>query len=440
MTSYLPSKYTCLAAVISSSLAMPALANVIDDSTLNLQLRNEYRNADRPSAADSDGNQTAYGPKIDAWVQGFLFDFESGKFSDTVSVNGGLYHVEKLLADPDKSTRFYLDGHDSFTLGYANIDFDFSEKAQLTIGQFGTDYYYGTLDYLLPLIDKSSARPTPTLREGAFYQGKFSDFTLYGMYSQRKAGEFDHEWTDEGRTAIDFATGEISKDSSPLYVISGVWDNKKSHVALSLSYQEDVANQVASRGSHSWLNDDGDYFKLEYSALYAQLIGDSKDFNNSVNDSLGLSRMDDTFGISTQLTYNKDKATFVGSIGYVGDKLNSADVDSDIGFSFDQSIDRNGHNMTSWQMGGFYQVMENLNAGLAIVVTDGYVDAKEDTTIEGVGANLILMHTAKTGPLAGLRSAIILNKAQEYREKDGITDTLKYYDIKFTGHYDIKLF
>ncbi|MGL6312845.1 OprD family outer membrane porin [Vibrio sp. WXL103] len=431
MRSYTTSRYTAVAALVSSVLATPALANIVQDSTLNLQLRNEYRNADRPSADDG-----IYGPKIDAWVQGFLFDFESGKLADTISVNGGLYHIEKLRADPDKVTRFYLDGHDSFTIPYGNIAFDFSDYAHLTIGQFGTDYYYGSLEYLLPLIDESSARTTPTLREGAFYEGKFGDFNLYGMYVQREAGGYNTGWTDTGRVVgLDLDTLEMIIDESPIYAISGLWDNKKSHVAVTLQHQEDVADQVASRGSHSWLNQEGNYFKLEYSALYAQLIGDSKDANRAVDNG-----SDDTFGVSTQLTYNQDRATFVGSIGYVGHKLASNDVDSDIGFSFDQSIDRNGHKMTAWQMGGFYQVQENLNVGLAVVVTDGYKNANEDTTIEGLGANLIVMHTAKSGPLAGLRSALILNKAQEYRITNGINDTLDYYDIKFTGHYDIKLF
>ena len=416
------------AALISGSIAMPtASAALFDDASLNLQLRNEYRNADRPSASGD------YGPKIDAWVQGFLFDFESGQVADTVSLNAGLYHVEKLLANPNRSTRFYLDGHDSFSIPYANLAFDFSEQAHITIGQFGADYYYGSLDYLLPLVDESSVRTAPFLRQGAFYEGRFNQLYLYGLYSTRKAGGYDTEWTDQGRTYFTInedGSMNILIDESPFYAVGGLWENDDSQIALTLSYQEDVANQVMSRGSHSWLNEDNAYFKLEYVGLYAHTIGDTKASERF---------HDDSFGVSGQLTYNKEKATFLASIGYVGNKLDSPGVDTDIVFPFDQSIDRNGHHMTSWQMGGFYQARENINLGLALVVTDGYSDASKNETIEGTGANLILMHTAQTGPLKGLRSSVILNKANEYRERNSATETLKYYDIKFTGHYDIKL-
>lgn len=249
---------------MSGSVAMPtATAALLDDASLNLQLRNEYRNADRPSASGD------YGPKIDAWVQGFLFDFESGQVADTVSLNAGLYHVEKLLANPNRSTRFYLDGHDSFSIPYANLAFDFSEKAHITIGQFGTDYYYGSLDYLLPLVDESSVRTVPSLRQGAFYEGRFNQLYLYGLYSTRKAGGYDAEWTDEGRTYFTFnedGSMNILIDESAFYAVGGLWENDQSQISLTLSYQEDVANQVMSRGSHSWLNEDDAYFKLEYVA------------------------------------------------------------------------------------------------------------------------------------------------------------------------------
>ncbi|MET4696888.1 hypothetical protein [Endozoicomonas lisbonensis] len=111
----------------------PVFADFISDSTLDLQLRNELRNASRPSA------DMPYGPEIYAWVQGFLFDFSSGKINDKISIDAALYHVEKLDADKNKATRFYLDGHDSYTLAAANVNLDLADWAQLRIGRFGVD-------------------------------------------------------------------------------------------------------------------------------------------------------------------------------------------------------------------------------------------------------------------------------------------------------------
>ena len=97
-----------------------AASKVIADSALNLKLVNEYRNADKPSA------KAPFGPEIDAWTQGFMFDFKSGKIADVVGVESNLYRIQKLSADPDKSTRWYLDDHDSFNIAGAAAVFDFA--------------------------------------------------------------------------------------------------------------------------------------------------------------------------------------------------------------------------------------------------------------------------------------------------------------------------
>jgi len=65
-----------------------AASKVISDSSLNLKLVNEYRNADKPSA------KPPFGPEIDAWTQGFMFDFKSGKVADVVGVESNLYRIQ----------------------------------------------------------------------------------------------------------------------------------------------------------------------------------------------------------------------------------------------------------------------------------------------------------------------------------------------------------
>ncbi|ELV8624323.1 OprD family outer membrane porin [Vibrio cidicii] len=435
MTTLLTRKTTIsgyIAAMLGCQLfTSPVSASFIENSTLDVKLRNEYRNAERPSASDG-----VYGPEIDAWVQGFLFDFESGQLMDTVSFQVGTYHIEKLRADPDKSTRFYLDGHESFTINYANLSLDFGDWANIKIGQFGTDYRYGSLDYMIPLIDNSSVRTVPSLNEGVFYKGNFANFHLYGMYSQKYAGGYYQEWIDEGLvTDIKLApSGDkyiIDVDNKPSYTLAGVWDNQKTMLSFGASYQEDLSWQLMSRGSQSWINSKIGFVKAEYVGFYAQPIGVSQDKNID----------NDTYALSGQLLWNKDRITVMGSFGQVGKKLpGNPDIDTDIGFPFDQSIDRNHYDMFSWQIGGFYKISDSLDMGLALVVTDGYEDRDHDVNIEGLGANLVLSHTVQKGPLKGFKTSAILNKAQEYREGSALGDKLDYYDIKLTAHYDFNLF
>lgn len=423
---------TCKALAIGCQLfTIPAMASFVDDSTLDVKLRNEYRNAERPSASDG-----VYGPKIDAWIQGFLFDFETGKVADTINVQAGTYHIEKLRAAPDKSTRFYLDGHDSFTLNYANIGFDFGDSANIKIGQFGTDFTYGALKYNAPLVAQSSVRTVPTLNEGVLYEGNFGNFHLYGMYSQKYAGGYYQNWTDEGLvTSMKLApSGDkylMEIDKRPTYSVSGVWDNQQTQLSLGASYQEDLSWQMMTRGSYIWNTPDLGFVKAEYVGFYAQSIGLSE--QKSIDDN--------TYAVSGQLLWNKDAITVMGSFGQVGKKIpGNPDIDTDIGFSFDQSIDRNHYDMFSWQLGSFYKLSNAVNFGLALVVTDGFEDRDHKVNVEGLGANFIFNYIVPTGPLSGLKASAILNKAQEYREGSKLGDELDYYDIKLTLHYDFNLF
>lgn len=161
-----------------------ATSKLISDSDLNLRLVNEYRNADKPSA------KAPFGPEIDAWTQGFLFDFKSGKIADVVGMEANLYRMQKLSADPDKSTRWYLDDHDSFNIAGVAAVLDFADWAQFKIGRFGTDAGYGSLKYPVPLIHSGSQRVAPRVAEGALWQGDFDQLHLYAMYARAYAGGF----------------------------------------------------------------------------------------------------------------------------------------------------------------------------------------------------------------------------------------------------------
>ena len=99
--------------------------------------------------------------------------------------------------------------------------------------------------------------------------------------------------------------------------------------------------------------------------------------------------------------------------------------------------------MFAWQVGSFYQLTDNINAGLALTFTDGYEDITKTVSIEGSAANLIVGHTVKSGALKGLNTAAIFNIAEEYRpgtKVNGGDENLKYHDIKISVTYPIQLF
>lgn len=399
---------------------------------LVLKLKNEYRNAERPSASGS------YGPEVDAWVQYAELNYRSHNLLSWLDVEAAIYTTQKLHADPSKSTRFYLDGHDNFTLVSGSINIKPIDGVELKVGRYGTDYASGNIDYYVPLIERTSVRPTPSISEGALLKVDLEKFHLYGAYATRYAGGYYTDWQDHGTVQGRDSEGNPIIDKIPKFNIAGVWDNKAAtgtELSVGVSYQNDHSTQYMFNAQQVYIDNTNAFWKAELRGLYAQLEGYTKDLNASLMGD----GYDDTALLSGQLTYNKDRLTLIGSAGKVGTKLNSITaVDTDLGFSFDQSIDRNHHDMFACQMGTFYQMTPTLQTGIAIVKTDGYEDQTKAVEIDGIGANLLITHKPQ-GAFEGLRTTLILNKAKEYRTGSALGDELDYYDIKLTFHYDINI-
>ncbi|GAM74554.1 glucuronide transport facilitator UidC [Vibrio ishigakensis] len=287
--------------------------------SLDLTLKNEFRNADRPSASG------AYGPKIDAWVQYFGFDYQTQNLLSWLDIEAGAHSTARIHADPDKSTRFYLDGHDSFTIFTGSVNIKPTDYIELKLGRFGTDYYAGTLDYYVPLLDESSVRPTPSYKEGAMLKTQLGNFHVYGAAAGRYAGGYYQDWTDYGVvTGIDPVTGELEVDEDYKYFLATVWDNTQNsgtEIGLGVSYLDDHSYQGMLNASQIYIDSNQAFWKLELRGFYAQLLGRTKDMNTMFLEMQGLEDVDNTFVTSAQLTYSKDGLTFIGSAGQVGNRL-----------------------------------------------------------------------------------------------------------------------
>ncbi|MDD1795489.1 OprD family outer membrane porin [Enterovibrio sp. ZSDZ42] len=395
------------------------------EQDLRVRLRNELRMADRPSAcgSDPDAQDCKYG-NVEAWVQGVMVDYETSNLSSWFDVEAYSYSIHKLMSVADDATsRAYLDANDeSFNLLGGSVNLKPVQGLEIKLGRWGTDYAYGSMDHIVPLLEYSSVRTMPSMKEGGLVHYEATDtLDFYGAVTTKTAGGFDTAWKDDA----------VNGKHTPRYHIGVVYDAPMYAASFGARYQEDDTYQLQSNLDYAFVTDSDLFVKFDGRIFYGQTIGYTKE--NQLND------VENTYVASTQITIAKGQVFGVASFGQVGDKITGSSIDTDIVFPFDMSIARNGHNTTSWQVGGGYNFNENWSSGLFIVKTDGDLDSYETTVVDGIGANLTISHKFTSGQLKGLKSSLVLNKAEEDQtgEKAGQLD---YYDIKFAAQYDFNFF
>ncbi|EAZ7774467.1 glucuronide uptake porin UidC [Salmonella enterica subsp. enterica serovar Woodinville] len=392
-----------------------------DESSLGLRLKNELRRADKPSAGP--------GRDIYAWVQGGLIDFNSNYFSQLFGVEGGAYYVYKLGARNDMSTRWYLDGHDSFGFALGALKIEPTTNTLLKIGRFGTDYGYGSLPYRIPLIASSSSRTLPTVSEGILgYLAVTPDVELWTMWRTRV-----FLWTDSSTGIRDEGvfnkqTGRYDKHRTRKFLAAS-WNNDNDRYSLGASIQNDVSSQFQAILEKSIQLDGGNILKAELLSFYAKLDGLSR----------SASQPDETALISGQLTWTKSWGNLFASSGYLKHAMNGAVVDTDMGYPFSLSLDRNREGMQSWQAGVNYRVSPELNFTFAPVLTRGYESSNREVEIKGFGVLGAVNYQVKAGPLKGMNLFLAADKGREKRDGSILGDRLDYWDIKMSIQYDYTL-
>lgn len=392
-----------------------------DESSLGLRLKNELRRADKPSAGP--------GRDIYAWVQGGLIDFNSNYFSQLFGVEGGAYYVYKLGARNDMSTRWYLDGHDSFGFALGALKIEPTTNTLLKIGRFGTDYGYGSLPYRIPLIASSSSRTLPTVSEGILgYLAVTPDVELWTMWRTRV-----FLWTDSSTGIRDEGvfnkqTGRYDKHRTRKFLAAS-WNNDNDRYSLGASIQNDVSSQFQAILEKSIQLDGGNILKAELLSFYAKLDGLSR----------SASQPDETALISGQLTWTTSWGNLFASSGYLKHAMNGAVVDTDMGYPFSLSLDRNREGMQSWQAGVNYRVSPELNFTFAPVLTRGYESSNREVEIKGFGVLGAVNYQVKAGPLKGMNLFLAADKGREKRDGSILGDRLDYWDIKMSIQYDYTL-
>ncbi|NIY48210.1 glucuronide uptake porin UidC [Cedecea colo] len=392
-----------------------------DESALRFRLKNELRRADKPSAGT--------GRDIYAWVQGGLIDFNSEYYAQFIGVEGGAYYVYKLGAHNDMSTRWYLDGHESFGYALGAIKIKPTENIRLKLGRFGTDYGYGSLPWRIPLIAGNSQRTLPTVSEGALgYMALTPNIELWAMWRSRV-----FQWTDSATGIRDegvynSATGKYDKHR-PRTFLAASWHDENSRYSVGGSVQDDVSTQAQSIFEKRIPLTKDHALKGELLGSYVKLEGLSR--SSSQPDETGL--------VSGQLSWSAPWGGLFASGGYLQHAMSGAVVDTDIGYPFSLSLDRNREGMQSWQAGVNYRLTPQLTMTLAPIVTRGYESSQRDVQIKGIGLLGAVNYKVAEGPLQGMNVFLAADKGREKRDGSTLGDRLNYWDVKMSIQYDFML-
>ncbi|MGY0151292.1 glucuronide uptake porin UidC [Edwardsiella tarda] len=408
-----------LGAVMASSLGYAATPQDEEDY-IRLRLRNDLRRADKPSAGD--------GRDVYAWVQGAMLDANSHYYHDIIGIEGGAYYVYKLGTRASASSRFYLDDHDSFGYALGAIKVKLGEYGTLKVGRFGTDALYGSLPYSVPLIDGASNRTLPVVSEGAMGQFALTEHVdLWMLYRQRVFTAFDADKGVRYEGVLNPLTSEYDVHR-PLGAVAAVYRDDHSQFGAGVSYQSDVALQASTtlKYTQALQNDTA----LQYDAIlyYANLDGMSRRAgkpNESIIASASAAWKVGRWGLSAAF----EKVTH--NLGYA--------VNTDIGYPFSLSMDRNHEGMWSYQVGLSYSPSPAISLMLAPIYTDGWESSEKRVRVQGIGLLGGVSGRISSGPLAGLTVFIAADRTREKRPGSHLGDRLNYWDIKSGIQYDFVL-
>lgn len=408
-----------LAAVMASSLGYAAALQDEEDY-IRLRLRNDLRRADKPSAGD--------GRDVYAWVQGALLDANSHYYNDMIGVEGGAYYVYKLGTRAAASSRFYLDGHDSFGYALGAIKVKLGDYGKLKIGRFGTDALYGSLPYSVPLIDGSSNRTLPGVSEGVMGQFALTDrLDLWMLYRQRVFTSYDADRGIRYEGVLNPQSGEYEVHR-PRAMMAGVYRDDNSQYGLGTSYQADVATLWQGNLKYTQTLQESSQLQYEAILFYANLDGMSRRADKP-NASLV---------VSAQMAYKVGDWGLSASFEKLTHNLGYA-VDTDIGYPFSLSMDRNHEGMWSYQVGLSYSPSPAISLMLAPIYTDGWESSEKRVRVQGIGLLGGVSGRISSGPLAGLTAFIAADRTREKRPGSHLGDRLNYWDIKSGIQYDFVL-
>lgn len=408
--------------------ASAAAAASFADSTpqLRLRLKNDFRRASKPSAG---ANENIY-----AWVQGAMLEFDTGWYNDLIAVEGGGFWVQKLDSHEGKHTRWYLNSDDE-SFGYVNaaVKVRLGDYGLIKAGRFVTDTGYGALPYWVPLITSNSNRTLPTSSQGVLAYLTPTDWLdVWGLWRNEvftSTSALLDGYRYEG--IYDPATGDYEGTKRPYSALAlSFHDQDKWRLSLGAALQNSSFTQYEANFDGS-LDLGGHQLKNTLRYFYADVNDDTWELwqHNGIYS-------DDTYLISGM----HNLALSFGSVFFAWEYIEHATVgpmiDSDIGFPYAWSLDRNLEDMWSFELGLNYQVGD-FTFSIAPLYTNGYENYSKQVSVEGYDLNLGVFYRPSSGPLKGLTVLLAGDRGFEDRPGSRYGDRLHYWDIKFTAQYDL---
>ena len=319
-------------------LATSAQANsFVDDSSLNVELRNYYKQTETDS-----GNKNS----DDQWAQGIRVDYSSGYFENIVGVDLGAYYSLKLGASKDSNVGLLMkDGDSAKSYGKTAYAIKFN-LMDMGVAK------YGRMFLSLPLINDSDSRVLPSLSE-AFY----ADVAYDGLTAHTA-------WVTKGnkKTQSGMSDMAINGEKQSVKTIGAAYDfGNGMMVAADYATQTDYTKKYLLSGS---LATEMDGVALNFAANYGQNArqGDSKVSNqDNEQNAFGLSASADLGAATLALTYTKVEET---DLGAYNDKWSGDDDETGhFGYNASQISDFDFNGEKAWGIKASYDFSEMV-AGL----------------------------------------------------------------------------
>lgn len=351
-------------------MATAAQANFFEDATMNLELRNYYKN----SSADNGSNEIA----SDQWSQAIRADLSTGYFENIVGLDLSAYYAIKLgasdasdgnpgLLPSDDKGNSHSYGKTAYAIKFNLMDMGVAK--------------YGRMFLDTPLINDSDSRSLPSLTE-AFY----ADFAYEGLTAFAVVAKKGNAKTEAGFVDYEVADAESVKS------VGGAYDFGNGF-ALNAAYatQTDFAKKYLTEVTYAT---EVDGISLGLAAQYGKLslLGATKDIFKTIGDDNSQSayglKLDAGVGQANfALTYTKVKSNdIVGTIA-------GAEVDGAYGYGWAGGDDDTGYfGYNSIQISDF-----NGNGQKAIGLSAGYDFAG---IVDGLSASAIYV-TGETDPKGG---------------------------------------
>ncbi|WP_422411398.1 MULTISPECIES: OprD family outer membrane porin [unclassified Endozoicomonas] len=405
-------------------MATSAQANAfLDESSLNLELRNFYQ------AKTADKEPTKSGDTVDyansQWAQGVRLDFSSGYFENIVGLDLGAYYSLKLGASNidliDESLKnpglLRVDGNgDSHSYGKTSYAIKFN-LFDMGVAKYGRMF----LD--TPLVNDSDSRVLPSLSEG-FY----ADVTVSGLSAHTA-------WITKGngKTASGFEDYEAGDDgdSEAVMTLGGAYDFGNG-LELSADYasQSNFAKKYLGEASFSTeiegveVGVAGQYGQVSRTGDNKKADKDNSQYTYGLKLEAGVGHAD--FGVA----YTKVESTDIGSyiVGWSG----GDDDTGYFGYNSIQISDFDDNGQKAWGFSAGYD-FEGIVDGLSVKGIYVMGDTKtQDETEYNIDINYAIPQ------VEGLTAR--LRYAKNTKEPSGSADDIVATDTRVILKYNVAVF